>query len=215
MDSGFHVLSISAGDNWGYGASSQMQTPVYRGTATLSQPAYVSERGKKYSNSCILRNFAGGISLATSYKCGLSPPRIIQVDPHTPCGAVQYRDGDTVLSVKSHFWSTRVDLTRTDDSQTFEWNYTRTEVNSKKRRVLVLSKTDASRQQQIVLAVLLRTDGTRTPGTSKWSSGNGGQLLINSKAEAHMTEALIVATCLMMLKKEVDRAQGAAAAAAT
>lgn len=56
-----------------------------------------------------------------------------------------------------------------------------------------------------VLAQLIRGDATRTPGSKSCSAGNGGQLVLDQDAAAALDEPLIVATCLMMLKKEIDR----------
>jgi hypothetical protein len=55
------------------------------------------------------------------------------------------------------------------------------------------------------LAQLVRNDQTRPEGTRKSTAGNGGQLIIAPGADTELDEALIVATCLLMLKKEIDR----------
>ncbi|CAI7619596.1 unnamed protein product [Penicillium crustosum] len=57
------------------------------------------------------------------------------------------------------------------------------------------------------IAQLVRGEDSRTPGTSRSSAGNGGELQIDEAAlqSLELDEAVIVATCLMMLKKEIDR----------
>jgi len=55
---------------------------------------------------------------------------------------------------------------------------------------------------------LWRTSGTRAQGTSRCTAGNGGQLILDQEATSHVDEALIIATCLVMLKKEIDRRRG-------
>lgn len=56
------------------------------------------------------------------------------------------------------------------------------------------------------IAQLVRTEGTRTEGSTRCSAGNGGLLLIDEEAcEKVVDEALVIASCLVMLKKEVDR----------
>ncbi|OQE75028.1 hypothetical protein PENNAL_c0074G06553 [Penicillium nalgiovense] len=57
------------------------------------------------------------------------------------------------------------------------------------------------------IAQLVRGEDSRTPGTSPSSAGNGGELQIDEAAlqSLELDEAVIVATCLIMLKKEIDR----------
>ena len=56
------------------------------------------------------------------------------------------------------------------------------------------------------IAQLVRTEGTRMEGSNRCSAGNGGLLLIDEEAcEKVVDEALVIASCLVMLKKEVDR----------
>lgn len=57
------------------------------------------------------------------------------------------------------------------------------------------------------IAQLVRCDETRTPGTSRCSAGNGGELQVDEEAlqAFELDEAILVATCLVMLKREVDR----------
>jgi len=59
-----------------------------------------------------------------------------------------------------------------------------------------------------ILAQLIRGEGSRTEGTSRCTAGNGGQLILDQEAGSQINEALIVASCLTMLKKEIDRRRG-------
>jgi len=84
-------------------------------------------------------------------------------------------------------------------------------------------KTEKRRQ----VARLIRGEENRTPGTKNWYAGNGGRLemcLPHSDAGAAndaddrwdegLTEVVVVATALVMLKKEIDRMRGRKMAAA-
>lgn len=78
-----------------------------------------------------------------------------------------------------------------------------------------------SEQIHTEVARLVRGPGTRTPGTARSDAGNGGLLLLDlsdwigekrGKEEEEEVRALIVASCIAMLKKEVDRRRGVQAA---
>jgi hypothetical protein len=56
-----------------------------------------------------------------------------------------------------------------------------------------------------VLAQLVRSDETRTTGSSRSTAGNGGVLMVDQEACKSLDETLIISTCLIMLKKEIDR----------
>lgn len=70
------------------------------------------------------------------------------------------------------------------------------------------------------IARLVRGPGTRTEGTARSDAGNGGLLLLNLAdwagekrgREEEEVRVLIVASCVAMLKKEVDRRRGVQAA---
>lgn len=110
----------------------------------------------------------------------------------------------------------------------FEWRY----AGGKERgrevdNLLVLEKVlggkGKEREVRIRVAQMVRSEDTRTPGSRKSSAGNGGRLemclsrAIESEVasgdgktgggadEVLVDEVTVVATCLCMLKKEVDR----------
>jgi len=70
-----------------------------------------------------------------------------------------------------------------------------------------VTKEVEGEQERTMVARLIRGDETRTPGTGSWSSGNGGQLEIfaGDIQDEEEFEAMVVSTCLLMLKKEIDR----------
>jgi hypothetical protein len=57
------------------------------------------------------------------------------------------------------------------------------------------------------LAALIRNEGTRTSGSKSCSAGSGGKLLLGEGFDSKegLSEDLVVATCLLMLKTEIDR----------
>lgn len=57
------------------------------------------------------------------------------------------------------------------------------------------------------VAALIRNDETRTPGSKSCYAGNGGKLILGEDVGAKdgLSEALVLASCLLMLKKEIDR----------
>ena len=118
-------------------------------------------------------------------------------------------EGELAISTKNHALSHKLDLTIAESGKTFNWNYAKTQLMTGKTRVLVLeaevSTSSIEKSPPKVLAVLLRTAETRTEGTSKWDAGNGGQLVIDANALLFMDESFVVATCLLMLKREIDR----------
>jgi hypothetical protein len=62
------------------------------------------------------------------------------------------------------------------------------------------------------IAQLIRNEQFRTPGTKKYSGGNGGRLMIDLRiwndddhTNPQRVEAFVVASCILMLKREADR----------
>lgn len=82
-----------------------------------------------------------------------------------------------------------------------EWSYAKTDT---------LSVADGHSTGKLpkgqLIAQLVRYEGTRTPGTSRCTAGNGGELQIDKEAcrLLELDETVVVATCLVMLKRESD-----------
>jgi hypothetical protein len=99
----------------------------------------------------------------------------------------------------------------------FEWRYARKnergKVGENINNILVLEKIlsgDEGKKERIRVAQLIRSDDTRTPGTKAMYAGNGGRLEmcldVGDGSKGQWTdEPTVVSTCLVMLKKEVDR----------
>ena len=90
----------------------------------------------------------------------------------------------------------------------FEWRYAaRKERGEGVSSLLVLEKVESGESFRV--AQLVRGEGTRSPGSSGSSAGNGGRLeLCLNAVEGEgkvIDEPTVVSTCLIMLKKEVDR----------
>ncbi|PKS06977.1 hypothetical protein jhhlp_005574 [Lomentospora prolificans] len=105
---------------------------------------------------------------------------------------------------------------------TFTWRYASraerklTGVNSLVilERVVPVAHAGSSKPTDTVVAEVarfVRSDDTRTPDTSRHTAGNGGVLLLDlrdwadSKDEVEEVRRLAVATCIVVMKKEVDR----------
>jgi hypothetical protein len=79
--------------------------------------------------------------------------------------------------------------------------------------VALAGNRKSSEERLRTVAVLVRGESTRTRGTGSSSAGNGGRLMVDlrdyaaadAKGEAAQMEAFVVASCLVMLKREVDR----------
>jgi hypothetical protein len=79
------------------------------------------------------------------------------------------------------------------------------------------ASTGAQQELRTPVAHFLRGEGYRSPGSSGSSAGNGGRLVMDLslwetgdvKIEREMAVAMVVSTCLVMLKREVDRRRAA------
>jgi hypothetical protein len=155
--------------------------------------AYMSTRTSKYRGNVVLKDPQRGDLVTTSYSFGLKKNPKIEM----------LQTGKS-LTISGKAFS-RTMKVATQDGHSFEWSHEHTK-DMEGKRVSVLALKDASSGN--LIAQLVRGRSTRTEGTSRWSSGNGGLLLIGSEAQGRLEEELIVATCLMMLKYEVDRNSG-------
>jgi hypothetical protein len=105
---------------------------------------------------------------------------------------------------------------------TFQWRYgSRAERGEAfhANSLLILERLDqhtteksSKEDKPARIAQFVRNDEFRTPGTHKCMAGNGGRLMIDLSAwaddkssTAEKVEAFVVASCICMLKREVDR----------
>jgi hypothetical protein len=202
----------SSGCCWGSGGDSTML--IFNGTNTSAEPLYISTRISHKGNDSVLSRPNEGDILSTAYRWGYGSSREPKMR-YLNGGDFKSHSADDgavlPLKVNSSSWSTSVELTSTTNpNQSFKWTYLRTKtLDDGKRRVLALFAENASSSSKAEdsepLAVLVRSASTRSVGSSRWDAGNGGHLLISPNAAAQMDEALILASCIMMLKKERDR----------
>jgi hypothetical protein len=165
--------------------------------ASDGSTAYTSTRAKRCSGSCILSSPDRGDLISTIYRFGPGrPPRLRYVETPKHADDQEMKFQGKMLAFSQTFPTPAGDV--------LEWRYVKETLGDDKKRTEILVLTDVSDGWRI--ARLLRTDGTRTEGSKKCSAGNGGLLIIEESAEGKMVdEALIIATCLVMLKKEMDR----------
>jgi hypothetical protein len=79
------------------------------------------------------------------------------------------------------------------------------------RVVSVATAGGGTEHRRVPVARLVRGDDTRSPGTRRSDAGNGGRLLVDLRAWADAKDdreqvlLIVVASCICMLKKEIDR----------
>jgi hypothetical protein len=210
------------------GGSADWKTEIYSGTTTTGVlPLYTSTRIQRGKSNCILSHRDDGEIVTTTYRIGWGSsrePKICYLDPSRLYGSDIKADsnnttenGTLALKVSSGWGHTATLTSTVDPSKVFKWKYTRSQTVDGKHRLLALFAESASSSSKAgneeAVAVLVRTNSTRTPGTSRWGAGNGGQLVISAAGMEQLDEPLIIASCLMMLKKENERAKAAHGAA--
>ncbi|KAB5582767.1 hypothetical protein GE09DRAFT_282115 [Coniochaeta sp. 2T2.1] len=195
------------------------------------EPRYMSIRPDRGSGSSYLVSGSGESPTklsTTTYRFGPGKPPCVSL--FLPSSLRQDDDGeeaeawDTFPIISTSLLSRAQRLQRTRLG-TFEWRYaSRSERKEfKANSVLVLEKivrvaVAGGKDEEIrrTVAMLVRNEETRTPGSSASTAGNGGRLMIDldvwdegEKVEREMAVVLVVTTALVMLKKEVDRRRAA------
>ncbi|KAJ9165035.1 hypothetical protein NKR19_g826 [Coniochaeta hoffmannii] len=192
--------------------------------APSSEPRYTSIRPAQNSGSSYLVSGSGEAKLSTTtYRFGPRKPPVVSLFLPSP-GDEEQEAWDTfpVQSTSLLSRSQRLQHTRLG---TFEWRYaSRSERKAlKANSVLVFEKivrvaVAGGKEEEVrrTVAMLVRSEETRTPGSSASTAGNGGRLMVDlsawdegDKTEREMLVVLIVTTALVMLKKEVDRRRAA------
>lgn len=185
------------------------------GRVESGQTEYVSMRQKKYSNSCALVHTSDQdrTLISTIYRVGPGRHPKMHILPGnarvTVDAALQNKGipGEEV-EAKSRSFTSRAQVFDTTLGK-FEWRYgdrgERAACNADS--LLIMERADGTR-----VAQLIRNAELRTPGTVKYSGGNGGRLMLdlhewenNDKGGAAGVEAFAVASCILMLKREADR----------
>ncbi|KAB5585806.1 hypothetical protein GE09DRAFT_1210394 [Coniochaeta sp. 2T2.1] len=187
-------------------------------------PRYMSVRPERGSGSSYLVSGSGESSKnlsTTTYRFGPGKPPSVSLflPPSLRQDEEVVEEGeawDTFPLVSTSLLSRAQRLQRTRLG-TFEWRYaSRSERKElKANSVLVLEKivkvaVAGGKEEEVrrTVAMLVRNEETRTPGSSASTAGNGGRLM-GEKVEREMAVVLVVTTALVMLKKEVDRRRAA------
>jgi hypothetical protein len=174
-------------------------------------PAYISTRDRVCSGNSVLSNAKLGDLIRTEYFFGPNRDPVVHL--------LQSSTGNTSteeIHLRGEWTSRSVSFTSPSGNE-LRWSYAKEKrPDGRKVNLIVLSvvensmgekKDKALQTPERRLAQLLRCEETRTPQTSRSSAGNGGTLQMDEEAlrGCGVDEALVVATCLTMLKKEVDR----------
>lgn len=125
-----------------------------------------------------------------------------------------------LIEVKSRSMVSRAQVFDTSLGK-FEWRYGANEEQAacNADSLLVMERIDrvslpagGQSKSGARVAQLIRNDQFRTPGTKKYSGGNGGRLFIDLRmwhddkhTSPQRVEAFVVASCILMLKREADR----------
>ncbi|OAL74291.1 hypothetical protein A7D00_2324 [Trichophyton violaceum] len=182
--------------------SSELEIAIHNQDGSL---AYVSTRDKRCSGDAVLSSPKLGNLLRTTYFFGPGRHPVLRQLYPTPFNG-DSPDTNKDITVAGKFISRSTDFEMPDGSK-FEWRYVRLGYDGGGRsKLLVLEKIecegDGSRKR---VAQLLRTKETIPQGSSKHRAGCGGELVLEQDAHLDIDEAVIVGTCLLMLKREVDR----------
>lgn len=192
-------------------------------TGELDDAEYVSVRQSRNSGSCFLARANGPLQAplcTTTYRFGLGKPPKIRL-----CGNQNPQEYTEEIEISCKGVLTRSVVMRTHLG-TFEWRYSsraerraaQTSIGEEVDCLLILDQVmkvavEGGKQEERRRKVgqFVRSGGLRTEGSRRSSAGNGGRLMldlrewVDKKDEVVDMELLAVASCVSMMKKEVDR----------
>lgn len=192
------------------------------------QEKYTSVRLKSSSNSCALVRPSDprqNALISTIYRWGPGRHPRMHILPHDSNFSVkQAIDDDNLcgelVEVKSRSIISRAQVFDTSFGK-FEWRYGSREERKtfNANSLLILERIDrivlpdgTKIKSGARIAQLIRNDQFRTPGSVRYSGGNGGRLVMDLRmwedekdVDAEGVEAFFVASCILMLKREADR----------
>ncbi|KFH48789.1 hypothetical protein ACRE_005010 [Hapsidospora chrysogenum ATCC 11550] len=209
--------------------------PVYAVTPSgePAEKVYECIRPSRGSGSCLLYHVPTSIEVPvcmTTYRFGPGrPPKIRLVDPRSPevgssldtGTSAGPASGEEEFEIVGRGCATRAVFIRTHLG-TFQWRY----ANKAERKAVgadslvimerittVAHRGGKTEEKYRRIAQLVRNSDYRSSGTGRSTAGNGGRLIMDlrewssadSKDEARQMETIVVASCIAMLKKEVDR----------
>lgn len=205
--------------------SSELEIPIYTSSGTL---AYTSTREKKRSGNAILSAPDRGDLVASSYRFGpgrnptmtlLQEPtgsNEILVSGKWTSRAQTFTYAAVPINFEWRYTREVVDKPSAStepadepsaDSAEAPKDKSKDKSKPKKRSLVVLEVEGKKKGDVRRVAQLLRDEETRPAGTHSSTAGNGGELGIDDLAAKGLgiPEELIIASCVMMLKKEIDR----------
>jgi hypothetical protein len=94
----------------------------------------------------------------------------------------------------------------------WEWRYGRSDEGAKMNghTLLVLERIKEGGGEKAAVAKLVRNHGAdEEGGTKPTDAGRGGKLELSIADEGQKVEILVIMSCLVMLKKEIDRRRNA------
>jgi len=184
--------------------SRELEIPIYNSDGSI---AYLSKRERSCSGNAILASPDHGDLIASFYRFGPGRDPIMKL--------LKEEDGHNEITVSGKWTSRSQTFTYATAATTFEWHYVKEKhevvvketKKIKKFSQLVLEVKSADKKEVKRIAHLVRTDETRTPGSSRFDAGNGGELKIDELVAKGLgiPEEIIVASAILMLKKEIDR----------
>ncbi|KAJ5281743.1 hypothetical protein N7478_007115 [Penicillium angulare] len=201
-----HILHIDA-----HGISAfRLPLPPNQKEITITHsdgnPAYVSTRDRRWSGNSVLSHPKLGNLIRTDYFFGPNRDPVLCLLQTSSVLAEQVKVSGKWTSRSAHF-------TMSTGAE-YEWSYAKEKrSDGQKLNLIVLRHVSGSDengkeiQNDRRVAQLVRSSDSRTPGTSKCTAGNGGELQVD-EAELqllNLDESVVVATCLVMLKREIDR----------
>ncbi|KAE8156160.1 hypothetical protein BDV40DRAFT_281954 [Aspergillus tamarii] len=192
------------------------------------EPEYVSIRLKKNSNSCALVRASDprqAAIISTIYRFGPGRhPRMCILPSNSVVFFEEAIKDENVrgerIEVKSRSFVSRGQVFDTSLGK-FEWRYGTNEEHAacNADSLLVMERLDrvslpggGKSKSGTRIAQFIRNDQYRTPGTKKYSGGNGGRLMMDLRIwnddkfmNPQRIEEFVVASCILMLKREADR----------
>ena len=189
---------------------------------------YTSIRLTKNSNSCVLVRASDSRQapiISTIYRFGPGRHPRMRVLPYDHHVSVQEAIDNVdvrgeVIEVKSRSYFSRAQTFDTSFGK-LEWRYGTGEEHAacNANSLLIMERIDRASlpdgrrsKSGTRVAQLVRNDRYRTPGSASYSGGNGGRLMMDLRlwnddrnASTYNVEAFIVASCILMLKREGDR----------
>lgn len=191
--------------------------PIYSvlPTGDVGPLAYESLRETRRSGNCVLVRAGDDLAesplCSTTYRFGPNRPPKVHLTGEVACGEA--------FEVHSKGCHTRAQNIRTRLG-TFQWRYAsraeRKAIGANSLVVLDVVTTVAlaggkQEERRRRVAQLVRNEKLRTEGTRASTAGNGGRLMMDlrdwadTKGEVQQMEVFVIASCITMLKKEVDR----------